>query len=336
MDESKILLAHGGGGRMTQKLIAEVFVPAFGNPVLNRMQDAAVVGLAGGKVAFTTDSFVVEPLFFPGGDIGKLSVCGTVNDLAVVGAVPQYISAGFIIEEGFSLADLHRIVESMKKTALQAGVSVVAGDTKVVGYGSADGIFINTAGLGLIPEGVYLAPDRIRQGDRIIMSGNIGEHGLAILARREGLSFKTPVVSDCAPVHQMTQKLLERYGREIRFMRDPTRGGLATVLNEVASQAGATLLLREEELPVSPALIAACGMLGIDPLFLANEGSVVAFVAPEVAGGALSLLHSLPEGRNARIIGEVTGGEAVVLLETELGVTRVLGALEGELLPRIC
>lgn len=332
-----ILLAHGSGGTLTHQLVKTVFQEAFGNLILDEMLDSAVLNLPHGRIAFTTDSFVVDPVFFPGGDIGKLAVCGTVNDLAVSGAEPLYISVAFIIEEGFPFADLYRIVSSMKEAAYVAGVRVVTGDTKVVGRGNADKIFINTAGIGLLPEGYQLSPRRIQVGDVVIVSGSLGEHGLAILAQREGLSFTTPVVSDCTLLHRLARALL-RAGREgVRCMRDPTRGGLATTLNELAVQSGWGILVQEGLLPVRQEVTSACEMLGIDPLYLANEGKLIAVVAPDVAPSVLEAMRSLPEGRDAVQIGEVVGEEpGFVLIETELGATRILTMLESELLPRIC
>ncbi|MGB9791307.1 MAG: hydrogenase expression/formation protein HypE [Thermacetogeniaceae bacterium] len=332
-----VLLGHGSGGTLTSELVKTVFQETFHNPILDEMLDAALLELPKGKIAFTTDSFVVDPIFFPGGDIGKIAVCGTVNDLAVSGAEPLYLSAGFIIEEGFSLADLRRIVRSMQEAAVAAGVSIVTGDTKVVGRGSADKIFINTAGIGVIPEGRELAPRRMQPGDAVIVSGSLGEHGLAILAQREGLSFTTPVVSDCAPLNRLTRAILEAGGEGIRCMRDPTRGGLATTLNELALQSGRGILIREEALPVRREVRGACDMLGIDPLYLANEGKVVVICAPEAVDRVLGAMRELPEGSGAVQIGEVLPeNPGLVLLETELGATRIITMLEGEPLPRIC
>ncbi|HHW40858.1 MAG TPA: hydrogenase expression/formation protein HypE [Syntrophomonadaceae bacterium] len=332
-----ILLGHGSGGTLTNQLVKTVFQDAFGNPILDEMLDAAVLEVPKGRIAFTTDSFVVDPIFFPGGDIGKIAVCGTVNDLAVSGAEPLYLSAGFIIEEGFPLADLRRIVHSMKEAAESAGVRVVTGDTKVVGRGSADKIFINTTGIGLIPEGRVLSPRRMQPGDAVLVSGSLGEHGLAILARREGLSFTTPVVSDCAPLRRLTRAILEAGGDGIRCMRDPTRGGLATTLNELAAQSGQGILVHEELLPLRREVVGACEMLGIDPIYLANEGKVIVVAAPDVAERVLEAMRGLPEGTGAVRIGEVIpDNPGLVLLETELGATRIITMLEGEPLPRIC
>jgi hydrogenase expression/formation protein HypE len=318
-------------------LVREVFQHTFDNPILDELLDAAVLEVGGSRLAFTTDSFVVDPIFFPGGDIGKIAVCGTVNDLAVSGAEPLFLSAGFIIEEGFPIPDLRRIVRSMREAAERAGVRVVTGDTKVVGRGNADKVFINTAGIGVIPGGRRLSPRCMEPGDVVLVSGTMGDHGLAILAQREGLSFSTPVESDCAPLNRITAAVLEAGGDGVRCMRDPTRGGLATTLNELAGQSGRGILVKEELIPVRREVRGACEMLGIDPLYLANEGKLIAVVAPEKAEMVLKVMKSLPEGREAVEIGEVlSSDEGLVLLETELGATRILTMLEGEPLPRIC
>jgi hydrogenase expression/formation protein HypE len=280
---------------------------------------------------------VIDPLFFPGGDIGCLAVYGTANDLSVSGATPRYLSAGFIIEEGFPIADLRRIIDSMHRAAVEIGLEVVTGDTKVVGRGQADKLFINTAGIGLIPAGLNLSPSQIRPGDQIIVSGLIGEHGLAILAQREGLGFTTPVQSDCGSVHRLAQALCQIDPAGVRCMRDPTRGGLATTLNELAQQGAVCFGIKEERIPVSAAVRGACSMLGMDPLYLANEGKLMAIVAPSKLPEMLKALQALPEGQDAAVIGEVREAPSgLVLLETALGTERVLGMLEGELLPRIC
>jgi len=332
-----IILGHGSGGALTNRLIKDVFQGAFENPILNELLDAAVLNINGGKLAFTTDSFVVDPIFFPGGDIGKIAVCGTVNDLAVSGAEPLYLSAGFIIEEGLLISDLKKIVESMRKAAQAAGVHIVTGDTKVVGRGSADKVFINTAGIGVIPVGRSLSPRHMQPGDVIIVSGTMGDHGLTILAQREGLSFSTPVESDCTPLNRITKAILEAGGDSVRCMRDPTRGGLATTLNELAMQSGKGILIKEEKIPLRREVVGACEMLGLDPLYLANEGKVIVVVAPESAASVLEAMRSLPEGEDSVEIGQVIAEEeGLVLMETELGATRVLGMLEGEPLPRIC
>lgn len=336
-EDDLIILGHGSGGTLTNQLIKDVFQQAYGNPVLDELLDAAVLEVGEGRIAFSTDSFVVDPIFFPGGDIGTLAVSGTVNDLAVSGAKPLYLSAGFIIEEGLPIRDLRRIVQSIQDTAQAAGVQVVTGDTKVVDRGSADKIFINTAGIGLIPAGRHLSPRLMEPGDVVLVSGTMGDHGLTILAQREGLAFSTPVESDCAPVNRITEAVMEAGGDGVRCMRDPTRGGLATTLNELAMQSERGVLLSEEEIPFLREVVGACEMLGLDPLYLANEGKVIAVVAPQVADQVLEAMRALPEGRGAVRIGEVIAEEeGLVLLETELGATRILGMLEGEPLPRIC
>jgi hydrogenase expression/formation protein HypE len=336
-EEDLILLGHGSGGTLTNQLIEDVFQKAYGNPVLDELLDAAVLDVGGGRITFSTDSFVVDPIFFPGGDIGTLAVSGTVNDLAVSGAEPLYLSTGFIIEEGLPIADLRRIVHSMHDTAQAAGVHVVTGDTKVVGRGSADKVFINTAGIGVIPAGRHLSPQLMEPGDVVLVSGTMGDHGLTILAQREGLSFSTPVESDCAPVNRIAKAVMEVGGEGVKCMRDPTRGGLATTLNELAVQSARGILIQEEEIPFLREVVGACEMLGLDPLYLANEGKVIVVVAPEVAGEVLEAMRALPEGRGAVEIGKVIAEEeGLVLLETELGAARILGMLEGEPLPRIC
>lgn len=336
MKEERILLAHGSGGLMSQQLIDEVFKKAWSNVFLDDMLDGALLELPAGKVAVSTDSFVITPLFFPGGDIGKLSICGTVNDLVACGARPLYLSTAFIIEEGLPVADLEKIVASMADTAAQAGVKLVTGDTKVVERGSADGLFINTTGIGVIPEGIHYHPQRIQAGDRVIVTGNVGDHGLAILARREGLSFQTPVISDCAPLYEIGKKM-EGFGGEVRCLRDPTRGGLATVLNELAQQSALGIHVREEDIPVSPVVRGACDMLGMDPLYMANEGKMVIFVSSQAAPEVVKELRQIPECAQASIIGEVVSEpRGLVLIETELGADRILATLEGEHVPRIC
>lgn len=337
VEDDLILLGHGSGGALTNELIRDVFQGAFGNPILDELLDAAVLEVGGGRIAFTTDSFVVDPIFFPGGDIGKIAVCGTVNDLAVSGARPLYLSAGFIIEEGLPVSDLRRIAASMRDAAQAAGVHIVTGDTKVVGRGSADKVFINTAGIGVIPEGKLLSPRSIEPGDLVLISGTMGDHGLTILAQREGLSFSTPVESDCTPLNRITAAILDAGGDGVRCMRDPTRGGLATTLNELALQSKRGILIQEKEIPLRREVVAACEMLGLDPLYLANEGKVIAVVAPEVADSVLAAMRALPEGEGSVAIGKVLPDEeGLVLLETELGATRILNMLEGEPLPRIC
>ena len=334
--EDRILLAHGSGGAMSHDLIASLFVQAFRNPVLDRLDDMAVLEIDGTKLAFTTDTYVVTPFFFPGGDIGKLAVCGTINDLAMSGARPLYLSAGFILEEGFSLRDLETIIASMQKTAAQTGVQIVTGDTKVVNRGGADGIFINTAGLGRIPEGVDISGRNARPGDKVLVSGSIGDHGIAILSSRAGLEFSTRLESDCAPLSGLVARMLE-VSREIHCLRDPTRGGLSTTLNELARQSQVAIWIEESRIPVKEEVRGACELLGLDPFILANEGKLIAIVGAGEAGKILEAMRAHPLGRDAALIGEVREGPAEkVLLLTSIGSTRILDMLVGEPLPRIC
>jgi hydrogenase expression/formation protein HypE len=332
--EDKILLAHGSGGKLMHDLIAS-FIPPLSNPILAKMDDSAVFE-AGGRLAFTTDSYTVNPLFFPGGDIGRLAVCGTVNDLAVSGARPLYLSLAFIIEEGFLIADLKKIVTSIAATASEAGVQIVTGDTKVVNKGSADKIFINTAGIGTVPEGVDISASNARPGDKIILSGNIGDHGIAVLSRREGLKFDTPVPSDCAPLNKLVADMLAA-SKDIRCMRDPTRGGLATTLNDFAAQSSVGITIVEDKVPVAKAVQAACELLGLDPLYIANEGKLVAIVDSKDADVVLAKMKRNKYGKNTAIIGEVVAEHpGRVVMKTALGASRIVDMPVGELLPRIC
>lgn len=332
--EEKIIMAHGAGGRLSHQLIQEVFQTEFANEWLGQMGDAAVLPSETGSLAVTTDSFVVSPLFFRGGNIGKLAVCGTVNDLAVSGAIPKYLTTGFIIEEGMEISELKRIAAAMAQTAKAANVLLVAGDTKVVERGNADKLFINTTGVGFVPSGRQVNPDRIKPGDRIIISGTLGDHGIAIMSEREGLSFSSPVTSDCASLNQFIEQFIVP---GVKCMRDPTRGGLATTLNELAGQAGVSMMIKEDEIPVLPAVSGACSMLGLDPLYLANEGKVIVIAAPEVEKQVLAAMRKHPLGSQTKTIGVVTEEDpGLVLLGTPLGARRILGMLEGEHLPRIC
>jgi len=365
----RILLAHGSGGQLSHELVEQLFLKYFDNPILARLDDAAVIGetwffpknQVSGKLAFTTDSYVVSPIFFPGGDIGKLAVCGTVNDLAMSGATPLYLSAGFILEEGLELANLERVVASMAATAQTVGVQIVTGDTKVVDHGKADRLFINTAGVGMVPAGVEISGDRARPGDVVILSGTVGDHGMTIMSQREGLRFDSPLASDCAPLHGLVAAMLDvlsplrppsppqKVGGEeeegsgvraiqaIHCLRDPTRGGLATALNEVAGKSGVGIEIEERAVPVRDAVRAACELLGLDPLYVANEGKLVAFVAPEAADAVLATVRAHEHGREAAIIGQVMAEHAGrVVLRTTLGARRILDMLVGEQLPRIC
>jgi len=332
-----IQVAHGGGGRMSQKLIESVFLPALGNPALAELHDGAVLSLPKGRVAFTTDSYVIDPIFFPGGDIGSLAVHGTVNDLAMCGARPLHLSAGFIIEEGLRLEDLRRIVASMARAAAAAGVSVVTGDTKVVDRGKGDQIFINTAGIGVVPEGIEISPARARPGDMVLVSGEIAVHGIAILSVRQGLQFDTEMLSDSASLHELVGAALDVAGTHLHVLRDPTRGGVASALNEIAASAGVSIELEERSIPVNEAVQGACELLGFDPLYVANEGKCLAIVAPSHAKAVLEAWRRHPLGRNAAIIGQVREeSSGRLVLHTRIGARRVVDMLSGEQLPRIC
>ncbi len=335
MDDETILLAHGSGSRLSHDLIEKNFLPILTNPLLAKLDDSAVFDLSG-RLAFTTDSYVVSPIFFPGGDIGKLAVCGTVNDLSMSGAAPLYLSLSFIIEEGLTLGELKKVVSSIKAAAEEAGVNIVTGDTKVVNRGSADKLFINTSGIGIIPEGIDISGANARVGDKIILSGTIGDHGIAVMSQREGLKFSVPVQSDCAPLNKLVSQMLQASSK-INCLRDPTRGGLATTLNEFASQSGVGISIEEDKIPVRDAVRAACELLGFDPLYVANEGKLVAIVAPNDAGKILAKMKRNNYGADASIIGEVIAEhKGKVILKTRLGASRIVDMLSGELLPRIC
>jgi hydrogenase expression/formation protein HypE len=332
--EDRILLAHGSGGRLSHELV-EHLVESLGPACRNAMDDSAVVN-AGGQLAFTTDSFVVTPLFFPGGNAGRLAVCGTVNDLAMAGASPLYLSLSFIIEEGLPLAELDNIAASIREAALEAGVCIVTGDTKVVPRGAADKLFINTAGLGAVPPGANVSGANARMGDVIILSGTIGDHGMAVMAQREGLKFSGDLASDCAPLNGLVAAMLAACP-DIHTLRDPTRGGLATTLNEIAHQSRVSLTVEEAAVPVRPAVKALSGLLGLEPLYIANEGKLVAFVPAACAGAVLDAMRGHKYGQDAAVIGRVTEGTpGRVVLKTSLGTSRVLPMLSGDLLPRIC
>ncbi|MFP3870278.1 MAG: hydrogenase expression/formation protein HypE [Syntrophobacteria bacterium] len=336
MQIRRIQLDHGAGGRASQELLARTFLPALENRILAELNDSALLEFPDMRLAMSTDSYVVDPIFFPGGDIGSLAVHGTVNDLAMRGAEPRYLSVGFILEEGLELADLERIVNSMSRAAREAGVQVVAGDTKVVPRGKADGLFITTAGVGIIPPGVDVAGQNARTGDVVLINGPMGDHGIAVLSTREGLSFQTELKSDSAPLNGLVCSMLKA-SCKIHVLRDPTRGGVATVLNEVARQSGVGIRLQEARLPVRPAVRAACEMLGLDPLYVANEGKVLALVAEEDADLVLSAMRQHELGREACIIGAVVSDHPEkVVLQTGIGGTRIVGMLSGEQLPRIC
>lgn len=332
-----VTLAHGGGGKLTQRLIRDLFAPTLENPFLSELHDGALLPAPGGRLAFSTDSFVVSPPFFPGGNIGDLAVHGTVNDLAMCGARPLYLSLSMILEEGFRLKDLWEILVTIRERAEEAGVQVVTGDTKVVERGKGDGIFLNTTGIGIILDDMDIRPSRIRPGDRILLNGPIAEHGMAILSIREGLSFESGLESDTANLWPLVQKLLEAGGRDVHALRDATRGGVASALNELAQASGTGLVIQEASIPVREDVRGACEILGLDPLFVANEGRFLAFVAPERAEELLALMRTHPLGSEARIIGEVVEDHpGVVRMETWLGGSRVVDMLSGEQLPRIC
>jgi hydrogenase expression/formation protein HypE len=338
-DYPRVLLAHGGGGRLMADLIERIFLPAFDNPPLRRQHDGAVVAIGGARIALSTDSFVVSPLFFPGGDIGTLAVNGTVNDLAMCGARPLYLTAGFIIEEGLPVEDLVRVAGSMRQAAQAAGVILVTGDTKVVERGKGDGLFINTAGVGLVAGDLEIGPERVVPGDAILLSGDVGRHGIAIMARREGLEFESTVTSDCAPLAGPVLALLEA-GIEVHCLRDLTRGGLATALVEIAESAGSggrSISIGEQEIEVVAEVQGACEVLGLDPLYVANEGRFIAIVPPAEADRARAILAADPVTAGVRIVGRVlASGTAGVVLESRLGTRRILDRLSGEQLPRIC
>jgi len=334
----RVDMSHGAGGRAMADLIAGIFREAFGNDFLDQGNDQASLPLPiGGRMVMTTDGYVVSPLFFPGGDIGSLAVHGTINDVAMAGARPLYLSASFIIEEGFPLADLQRIARSMGEASREAGVPIVTGDTKVVERGKADGVFIATAGVGVVPDGLMLPGDRAEPGDVVILSGSIGDHGVAIMSSRENLAFETAILSDCASLHGLVAAMVEATGPHLKLMRDPTRGGLAATLNELAHQSGVGFRIEEAAIPVRPQVAAACELLGLDPLFVANEGKLVAVVAEAGAAALLAAMPVHPLGREAAIIGRVVADDQrFVQMTTAFGGGRIVDWLSGEQLPRIC
>ena len=332
----RVLLGHGSGGKMTADLVARYFLPAFGNRYLDRLDDQAVLDVGGARLAFTTDSYVVSPLFFPGGDIGTLAVNGTVNDIAMAGARPLYLSAGFILEEGFPLADLRRIASSMSAAAQAAGVLLVTGDTKVVDRGKADGCFINTAGLGTVPPGVEISAQGARPGDLVVLSGPIAEHGMTIMATRAELELESPIASDTAPLHELVRAMLDT-GGALHCLRDPTRGGVATAMNEIARQSGVGIVLDETAIGVREPVRGVCELLGLDPLYVANEGKLLAVVAPGDVDRVLASMRARADGRDAQIIGVVVEDpERLVVLKTRIGGRRIVDMLQGDQLPRIC
>jgi hydrogenase expression/formation protein HypE len=332
-----IVMGHGGGGKLGNELVEHLFLPAFRNPALENLGDAAVLELPAGRVAMSTDSFVVQPLFFPGGSIGELAVNGTVNDLAVSGAAPRFLSASFILEEGFPLAQLAAIADAMAKAAATAGVKIVTGDTKVVERGHGDGCYINTAGVGELRAGITVGPHRAQAGDAILVSGTIGDHGMAIMSVREGLEFESPIRSDCAALNGMIADVLDAAGDAVHAMRDPTRGGLASTLNEIAQASGVGIVINETSLPVRFEVQSACDLLGMDPVYVANEGKAVFFVVPEAADRVLEVLRGHPLGRDAARIGQVTAEhKGMLVARTAMGANRVIPQQIGEQLPRIC
>ena len=332
---NRIVLGHGSGGRLSAQLIRELFLPAFDNHLLRKLDDQAVFDIGRARLAFTTDSFVVTPLFFPGGNIGDLAINGTVNDLAMSGARPLYLSAAFIVEEGFPIEELSRVVDTMAGAAREAGVSIVTGDTKVVHRGAADKLFITTTGIGLVPEGISISASNAKPGDRILVSGSIGDHGMAVMSCREGLEFASAIVSDTAPLHRLVDAMLA--AGTIHVLRDPTRGGLAASLCEIAASSHIGIEIEARRIPVRRDVSAACELLGLDPLLVANEGKLVAFVPPQSASAVLSAMRNLPEGSEAVEIGTVTADHpARVLCRTEVGGTRIIDLPFTEQLPRIC
>lgn len=336
-DYKHVLLAHGSGGKLTHQMIEKMFVPQFKNPLLDPLHDGAVFTLNGTRLAFSTDSYVISPLFFPGGNIGDLAVNGTVNDLAMCGARPWYLSAAFIIEEGLPMEDLWRVVVSMQRAAERAGVALITGDTKVVDRGKGDKLFITTSGIGVVESNAEVAPARVQPGDTIVLSGPIAQHGIAIMSVREGLSFETQMVSDTAPLNDLVMNMLQVAGHDIHVLRDPTRGGVASTLNEIASSAHVGIEIEEERIPIEEDVRGACEILGLDPLYVANEGKLLAFLAASAAERVLAEMHKHPLGKDAVAIGEVVDAHpGTVLLRSRVGGFRVVDMLSGEQLPRIC
>ena len=337
MADKTILLDHGSGGLASQELIGNLFLKYLDNPTLHSLEDSAILDNQPGRLAFTTDSYVVDPLFFPGGDIGKLAVHGTINDLAMRGAKPLALSLGLILEEGLSLAELERIIRSISEACKEAGVPVVTGDTKVVPRGKGDKIFINTSGIGIVADHIDISSHKAQAGDAVILSGTLGDNGITIMTRRAGVSMEGDLKSDTMALHKLVAKLLAEIPDSVHTLRDPTRGGVATSLNEIAASSGLSIELRDEDLPIRPPVRAACEMLGLEPLYLANEGKCLAVVAADQAGRALEIMRSTPEGAEAVIIGKVTAGKAGrVVINTPVGGSRVVTPLHGEPLPRIC
>ncbi len=336
-DYPTIVMGHGGGGKLGNELVEHLFLPAFRNPELENLGDAAVLETDGGRIAVSTDSFVVQPIFFPGGSIGELAVNGTVNDLAVSGAVPKFLTAGFILEEGFPLAQLAAVVDAMAKAAAVAGVKIVTGDTKVVERGHGDGCYINTTGVGQLRADVSVGPGRAQPEDVVLVSGTIGDHGMAVMSVREGLEFESQIRSDCAALNGLIGEVLDAVGASVHAMRDPTRGGLASTLNEIANSSNVGIEIDEAKVPVRPEVQSACELLGLDPVYVANEGKVVIFIAPDAADRALEVMRAHPLGRDAARIGHVTAEHKRMLVaRTAMGANRVIPTQIGEQLPRIC
>lgn len=336
MTMDKILLDHGSGGRMAHHLTTDVLLPLFDNPILSQLNDGAILDINGVRLAFSTDTFTVDPIFFPGGDIGDLAVNGTVNDIAMCGAKPLYLSMGLVMEEGFPVADLEKILTSMRAATRKAGVELVTGDTKVVPKGAADKIFINTSGIGVVPDGVNIAGHRARPGDCVLLSGYIADHGVTVLTRREGMAFESTLKSDTAALNHMVGRMLDT-AAGLHVLRDPTRGGVGTALNEIALQSKVGVNIFEEKIPVRPEVAGICDLLGFDPLYLANEGKLIAFVAREQARAVLAAMRETEHGGDACIIGETTGDHpGQVFMQTRIGGERIVDMLTGEQLPRIC
>ncbi|MBU2622845.1 MAG: hydrogenase expression/formation protein HypE [Proteobacteria bacterium] len=336
MKTDRILLDHGSGGKISHLLTMDIMLPVFDNPMLSKLNDGAILNIGGKKFAFSTDTYVVDPIFFPGGNIGELAIYGTVNDIAMCGGSPLYLSVGLVIEEGFLISDLERIIKSMGAAAEKAGIKVVTGDTKVVPKGAVDKIFINTSGIGLIPDNVDVGCDKAVPGDKIILSGTIADHGITILTQREGMTFTSSVRSDAAPLNHMVEKIFSS-SKNIHVLRDPTRGGVGTSLNEIAEKSNAGIKIYENKIPVKNEVKGICELLGFDPLYIANEGKLLAFVSPEDADMVLSAVREDEFGKDACIIGEVVSGHpGKVFLETGIGGVRMVDMLTGEQLPRIC
>jgi len=336
-DYPSVQLAHGGGGRLSQMLVEGMFLEAFRNPALEPLHDGAVLPVGDSRIAFSTDSFVIRPLFFPGGNIGSLAVHGTINDIAMCGAQPIAISVGLILEEGFPMEDLWRITSSLRDAALEAGVPVVTGDTKVVDRGKGDGVYINTTGIGLVYDGIDISPSRVQPGDRVLLSGTLAEHGIAIMSVREGLEFETTLETDSAALHGMVEAIVKAAGPDLHVLRDPTRGGIASALNEIAQGAGVSVHLDERTIPLREEVRGACEILGFDPLYVANEGKCIAIVAPDAADAALEAMRSHPRGGEAAVIGEVVEGRSgQVVMRSRIGGERIVDMMSGEQLPRIC